>query len=119
MFRGLVRVVGNEGNKLLVARQKIGVGEVVLSERATCILRHPTRYTLERSRSEHLLFDGPIRYCNHSFEPNAKASIDDDVVSLVAVQAVEEGAQVTIDYTVTESQMAEPFVDSATGRLVK
>lgn len=109
-----------KGGKGLRATKPLKVGDVVLTERSARVLEAPTKYTLERAPREHLECATELRFTNHSFEPNCAVRFDpDDAVSLVAVQSVDAGAELTIDYHKTESSMAEPFLDAATGAPVR
>mmetsp|Transcript_14023 Transcript_14023/g.42411 ORF Transcript_14023/g.42411 Transcript_14023/m.42411 type:complete len:126 (-) Transcript_14023:172-549(-) len=109
-----------KGGKGLRAMRRLAAGDVVLTERSARVLAAPTKYTIERAPREHLECATELRFTNHSFEPNCAIRFDpEDAVSLVAVEAIEIGDELTIDYHATESSMAEPFLDAATGAPVR
>mmetsp|Transcript_10842 Transcript_10842/g.43901 ORF Transcript_10842/g.43901 Transcript_10842/m.43901 type:complete len:83 (-) Transcript_10842:171-419(-) len=78
-------------------------------------------HRLEAPSGAHWEFDGALRLANHSFAPSVAARFDaaTTTVALVAVRPLDAGEDVTLDYTQTETAMAEPFVDAATGREVR
>lgn len=103
-----------EGFEIMAETFKVG------SER---ILKRPSRFSLRKEDGVHLDPESIIRFTNHSFKPNARilfTTTDDATPNhhhrmvLQSITAIEEGKEITIDYTQTERVMAEPFVDIKT-----
>jgi|UPI000698F023 hypothetical protein len=63
------------------------------------------RYTIERD-GNHYEPGVPVRYVNHSCEPNARWEGHE----LRVLRPLEAGDEVTFDYTETESDFAAPFL---------
>ena len=120
----------------VLAAELIGKGEAILA-----IVGHveerPTRHSVQVGRSAHV--SGPAelppemavaeygwRFLNHSCEPNAFLR----GLTLIALDDIREGAEITFDYNTTEWEMAHPFAcvgvvrgyrhldDAARGRLL-
>lgn len=66
---------------------------------------HRTRYTIERD-GHHYDPEPPMRYINHACSPSARWSGRE----LRALRPLPAGAEVTFDYTETESDFAAPFL---------
>ena len=105
-----VKVVsGQYGGKLISARH-CTCGEVIYAEAAAGVREVPTSHTtIERRAGEHWEFFGPLRYTNHSFEPNAAVEFQEEhgarVVRLVGLVSIVPGDEITFDYETTESSM--------------
>jgi hypothetical protein len=68
-------------------------------------LAERTRYTIERD-GIHYEPEAPVRYINHACAPTARW-LGRELRALCTLQA---GAEVTFDYTETESDFAAPFL---------
>mmetsp|Transcript_4925 Transcript_4925/g.16147 ORF Transcript_4925/g.16147 Transcript_4925/m.16147 type:complete len:121 (+) Transcript_4925:60-422(+) len=113
------KVVGKNGGKGLRATRVFSKGETVVSQPPGSLSRQrPSKYTLELSPHEHLECDAPLKYANHSFRPTCRVTFERGMISLIAKGPIRSGEALTIDYHATETDLAEPFVDSQTGRLV-
>jgi len=116
--------------KSLKAGRDIERGATIVDEWVDVeyVLLRPTKYSLKKDDGVHLDIKSEMRYTNHSFIPNAvvrfppKTAVDNQDAHKVVLEALDlipEGSDITIDYTKTESHLAEPFVDIVTGREVK
>mmetsp|Transcript_46700 Transcript_46700/g.77582 ORF Transcript_46700/g.77582 Transcript_46700/m.77582 type:complete len:155 (-) Transcript_46700:652-1116(-) len=123
-FSTMVEVIDDKktGQAALCSTEYAEKGTVMIRERAAKVFKEPTKYTIQRDESKHLLFTGPIKYTNHSFKPNVTVEFDHEdelVVSMVACREIHPGEEICFDYNTTESSMAEPFVDFVTGEKVQ
>ena len=93
----------------------------MVSEVAPRVIDTPTMYTIEHPNGTHLDIVSDLNLGNHSFTPSAIVKFhhdDPSRVTFVAARLLAAGEPVTFDYTTTETSMATPFVDDATGMLV-
>lgn len=68
----------------------------------------PDRYSIQADEGRHLLPDGRVwGFLNHSCAPNCRIAFGDWTV--VAVQGIAVGEELTFDYLTTEWEMATPF----------
>lgn len=67
-------------------------------------------------KTMHIL-DELFQYCNHSFTPNIKISRDTHYVS--SIGHIEEGEEITFDYTEHETAIVSPFRDKDSGKNVE
>ena len=105
-----VKVVSGQYGRELVSARHCTCGEVIYAEAAAGVREAPTSHTtIERRAGEHWEFFGPLRYTNHSFEPNAAVEFHEEhsarVVRLVALASIVPGDEITFDYETTESSM--------------
>ena len=100
------------GEKAVFATKSYKKGEVIHELRGK-ILKSPTRTSIEIDKDKHVE-DRYGRYINHSFEPSASVTGN----KLIALRDINEGEEITFDYTVSESNISHPFVDKTTNKLV-
>ncbi|MDP2959157.1 MAG: SET domain-containing protein-lysine N-methyltransferase [Longimicrobiales bacterium] len=99
----------------VLATDPIGRGEAIL-EIVGHVVKHPTRHSVQAGRRAHI--SGPAelppevavaeygwRFLNHSCEPNAFLR----GLTLMALEDIPAGAEITFDYNTTEWEMAHPF----------
>lgn len=123
-----VRIQDKDFGKSLKAARGIERGATIAAEwvEGESVVLKPSRYSLRKGDGIHLDVKSKIRYTNHSFTPNASVrfpspALEDrkaHLVALVAISSITEGSEITIDYTSTEVDLADPFIDVDTGRLV-
>jgi len=67
----------------------------------------PTRYSVQIDHAHHVDVGAPLKYTNHSCEPNAR--FDFTHWTLNAARDIQPGEQITFNYLTTEFDMAEAF----------
>merc|ERR1711998_445553 len=71
---------------------------------------------------QHLHITGEARFTQHSFEPNTRIRIVDmssHPIDFVATRTIERGEPISFDYSTTEWELSEPFVDSVSQQSCK
>ncbi|CAD5113995.1 DgyrCDS3159 [Dimorphilus gyrociliatus] len=88
------------------AFEAISVGELVDVMRGN-VVKQKSRFTVQISKNLHMDVVEPIKYTNHSCNPNCK--LDVKTGQLTAVKAIKPGQNITFDYCTTEYEMEEHF----------
>lgn len=129
--RAGVVVVSAGGTLHLLAARPFRAGEEVL-RLAGRVVDAPTRFTVELGEGRHLdatpsssdrerMERSPWLFLNHACEPNTRLA-GEDGRSLLALEDIAVGDELSFDYEANESHMAEPFVcacGACDGRLVR
>ena len=90
------------------ASARVAKGEAVCTFGEQESQRLPTRYTIQRGESDHILLTPrALQFTNHSCDPNV--AFDFERGRVVAVTAIELGDEITYFYPSTEWEIAEPF----------
>lgn len=77
-----------------------------------------TPHTLQIGANDHLFVDPPVRYINHSCEPNMGVkSNEQGLIDFVAMRDIEEGEELCFDYAMTEDSLHE-LESESTERIV-
>lgn len=94
----------------LYATEKIRQGETILIV-AGKAQSYPDMYSIQIAPDVHInTHENPISATNHSCDPNAAIRLNiGNGARLVAWKCIEAGEEITFDYKVTESKLAEPF----------
>lgn len=67
-----------------------------------------TIHTIQIGREQHVLPDPPVRYLNHSCDPNLGVVLNrDGLFDFVALKDIEEGDELCFDYAMTEYSLCE------------
>lgn len=110
-----IRVGEGEGRFAVHAAEPISPGEMVLQVVGHEVT-HPSRHSIQTGWHSHVAGPDALppdmavseygwRFLNHSCEPNAYLKGD----TLVALQHIEAGAEITFDYNTTEWELSHPF----------
>mmetsp|Transcript_20699 Transcript_20699/g.47998 ORF Transcript_20699/g.47998 Transcript_20699/m.47998 type:complete len:219 (-) Transcript_20699:64-720(-) len=101
-----------------IATRNVKRGEVIFHEAGPSTDK-PTMHSIQVGVDKHVAIMGEGRYTAHSFEPNTLVKIFEDSshpIDFVAARDIEEGEQISFDYTTTEWDMGAPFTDAVTGK---
>ncbi|MBI2542595.1 MAG: SET domain-containing protein-lysine N-methyltransferase [Candidatus Aenigmarchaeota archaeon] len=100
----IVNGVDNLG-KRLIAIEKVAKNEVICKLKGK-LLDKPTWQTLQVGPNKHLK-NRIIDYLNHSCNPNS--FVDTEKLVLVANRTIKQLDDITINYLLTECELASPF----------
>lgn len=96
------------GEKSLHATIPFVPGDILSTFAAQTILTAPHYLSFQISEQEHMLIDPEyLQYINHSCQPNVVFDISNKTV--VCVQPIAVGEEITFFYPSTEWQMVQPF----------
>jgi hypothetical protein len=98
-----MEVRDNSKGKGLYSTKKYSKGEIVHILSGT-ELDHPTRESIHIGNNRHLI-DHYGKFINHSFTPTIQVV----GVNLVALRDIETDEEITFNYNISETQMANPF----------
>jgi hypothetical protein len=104
-YNGIVTV---ETYSSHLALRDIPVGTVLASIYGNTI-KTPSRYTVQNGEASHVDVEPPMRYTNHSCNPNAMFTFDKEPWQLVSNRPIAAGEEITFNYASTEYKMAEAF----------
>jgi hypothetical protein len=91
----------------LVSNTAYRRGQVICQVVDYRLTRQPTYQTVQVGRDRHLEDFGVLAYLNHSCQPNTH--LDTTTLTLLAIQDIAAGDELTFFYPSTEWQMARPF----------
>ena len=100
--------LSNDQNALF-AQQSFQPGEVIADFSAGTIAAEPTYLTVQVGIGKHITLQPEfLQYINHSCDPNV--FFDTDAMTLVCLQPIEPGTEMTFFYPSTEWEMNQPFL---------
>eukprot|EP00638_Chattonella_subsalsa_P006919 CAMPEP_0117759628 /NCGR_PEP_ID=MMETSP0947-20121206/16125_1 /TAXON_ID=44440 /ORGANISM="Chattonella subsalsa, Strain CCMP2191" /LENGTH=182 /DNA_ID=CAMNT_0005580119 /DNA_START=89 /DNA_END=637 /DNA_ORIENTATION=+ len=109
-FQGIVQIKGTVAKGWGVFAQKnFSKDDIVIVGKASARTANKTRHTAQKDWNEHIWFELPALYLNHSCD--AKLGIQDNehgAYDFVARKDIREGEEVNIDYETFEWQI-QPF----------
>eukprot|EP00928_Gymnodinium_smaydae_P034208 TRINITY_DN24300_c0_g1_i1.p1 TRINITY_DN24300_c0_g1~~TRINITY_DN24300_c0_g1_i1.p1 ORF type:complete len:266 (-),score=67.42 TRINITY_DN24300_c0_g1_i1:248-1045(-) len=101
-----------------VAKRDIAAGAVVFHE-AGPISKQRSMHSLQIGVDSHCEIQGEGRFTSHSFEPNCRIRVvemSSHPIDFVALRDIQKGETLSIDYTCTEWELAEPFLEAQSGQ---
>jgi len=107
-----MEIINNNNFKSLYSTIAYKKNQVILKLSGK-ILDKPTRTSIEIGKDKHIE-DELGQYMNHSFQPTCK--IENDCV--IALHDIEKGTELNFNYNENETNMACPFVDKTTDKIV-
>lgn len=97
------------GQQQLSATQSFSPGETICAFFAGSISDTPTYLTVQTGETTHITLQPEfLQYINHSCDPNV--FFDTDAMTLVCLQPIEPGTEMTFFYPSTEWEMNQPFL---------
>lgn len=104
-LKSMKKRVGKKIQLALISKEVIKKNEIILKAEGK-IVKFPTRTSFQIGKKEHLECE-PIKFINHSCNPNTYINLQD--LTLRALKNIKKNEELTFNYLTTEWDLANKF----------